>query len=292
MIGEIKDFFGLDMGSTHSFIDKVSQIVLNFGTLNIGDVIVGVITLLIIIFMPKLNKKIPASFVAIVVVTIGVVISQSIAGNSLTITTIGSTYGEIKAEFNFINFTGVTLPIWYDLIKPVLIITFLCAIESLLSAKIADSMTNTASNPNQELVGQGVATICSSLLGGLPATGAIARTAANIRSNAHSPLAGMFHAVFLLIIYLLLMPVVAYIPLASLAAVLVMVAVNMSNFKLFVKLTKFSVTDSLVLMATCLLTIFFDLSYGVLGRLALKFLLIIPYFKKPLKMEIVKIADM
>lgn len=283
MVGQLKDFLGLTVTTSgHSFVDKVSGYFSALGTTQIGALIVGIITLLLIIFIPKLNKKLPSAFIAITITTLGVFILQKATSSTLGIATIGSTYGDIKAEFNFIDFASFADVKWTKLITPVIVIAFLCAIESLLSATVADSMANTKSNPNQELVGQGVANIFSSLFGGLPATGAIARTAANIKGGAKSPLAGIFHAIFLLLMYLILMPIVKYIPLASLASVLIMVAVNMSNFKGFFRLMKFSVIDTIILIVTCLLTVFFDLTYGVIGGLILTVILMIPCFvKKP-----------
>lgn len=155
------------------------------------------------------------------------------------------------------------------LIAPACVIAFLCAIESLLSATVADGMTGTAHDPNQELVGQGVANIASAVMGGLPATGAIARTAASINNGAKSPLAGIFHAVFLLVMYVVLMPVVKFIPLTGLAAILITVSIRMANFPVFLRLIPFGVRDGIVLIVTCMLTVFFDLTYGVIGGFVL-----------------------
>ena len=147
-------------------------------------------------------------------------------------------------------------------------------------------MTNTAFDANQELVGQGVANICSSLLGGLPATGAIARTAAGIENGAKSPLTGVFHALFLLLLYFALMSVVKLIPLAVFSAILMSVAINMSRFKLFTRLTRFGVRDVIILIVTCVLTVAFDLTYGVLGGVAVTVLANVKNFKTGLKLSV------
>ena len=285
LFGQLKDFFGLTVPSSHTFIEKVSGYILNISTLQVGALLTGIATLTMIVFIPKINKNLPSSFIAIAISTVAVALLQALTGNTLGIATIGSTYGEIKAEINFIDLSAIANVRFENLIVPTFVIAFLCAIESLLSATVADSMANSKSNPNQELVGQGVANIFSSLLGGLPATGAIARTAANINSGAKSPLAGVFHSVFLLLMYILLMPIAQYIPLTSLAAVLITVAIKMSNFPLFVRMLKFSVRDTSILIVTCLLTVFFDLTYGVIGGLVLTVVLMIPYLVKPVTVD-------
>lgn len=285
LFGQLKDFLGLTTPSSHTFVEKLVGYVENIHTMQLGALITGVVTLAMIVLITKWNKKLPSAFIAIVTSTIVVALLQSITGKSLGIATIGSTFGEIKAEINFIDLSAIATVDFVKLVVPTVVIAFLCAIESLLSATVADSMANSKSNPNQELVGQGVANIFSAVCGGLPATGAIARTAANINSGAKSPLAGIFHAVFLLLMYLLLMPIAQYIPMTSLAAVLITVAVKMSNFPLFVRMLKFSVRDTIVLATTCLLTVFFDLTYGVIGGLVLTVLLMIPYLVKPVQFE-------
>jgi len=268
LFGQLKDFLGIDCAVKGEFIEKLIEYVNNISTISIASVIIGVFSLAIIIFLPKINKKIPASFVAIIAATL-LSLLLGVIDPSLSAETIGSKYGEIKGEFSFDHLGGFENVNFGAIIMPAIIIAFLCAIESLLSATVADEMADTKHNPNRELVGQGVANIVSSLMGGLPATGAIARTAANIDAGAASPISGMIHSVCLLVFYLLLMPVMQYIPLAALAAVLIMVAYKMSNFKLLYRLASFTKRDTAVLVVTFLLTIFFDLTYGVLGGLAL-----------------------
>jgi SulP family sulfate permease len=195
---------------------------------------------------------------------------NSFAGANIK--TIGSVYGKIEAGFYPPEFSAIGNINFGALIVPAIVIAFLCAIESLLSATVASGMTGDKFNPNQELIGQGAANIFSSLVGGLPATGAIARTAAGIENGARSPLTGMFHAVFVLIMYFALMGVMGYVPLTVFSAILISVAINMSRFPLFIKFAKFGVRDVIILIVTCVLTIVFDLTYGVLGGVAVTFI--------------------
>lgn len=290
IVGQIKDFLGLNyvnkvtseaLGS--ELIKKIELIINNISTIDWVTLGVAVFGFLIIILLPKLCKKIPAAFVALILCTGLTAILNAFAGTSIA--TIGSQFGKVEAGFNVIDFGAFGTINFGALIMPAIVIAFLCAIESLLSATVAAGMTNTTFNANQELFGQGVANICSSLLGGLPATGAIARTAASIENGAKSPLAGMFHAIFLLIFYFALMSVLQYIPLCVFAAILMSVAINMSRFKLFGKLTAFGVRDSIVLIVTCLLTVVFDLTYGVIGGVVITILANVMNFKKGLKIS-------
>lgn len=287
-IGQIKDFCGFNASGTEA-IHKLVSYVENIATFDFGTFIVGLVGLACVILLPKVNKKIPSAFVALIVCT-----GLTFAVNGLMggkVATIGSKYGDIKAGFFPIDFSSVSTINFGALIVPAIVIAFLCAIESLLSATVASGMTNTTFDTNQELVGQGVANICSSLVGGLPATGAIARTAASIENGARSPLAGVFHSVFVLILYFALMGVVKHIPLAVFSAILMSVAINMSRFPLFVKLAKFGIRDSIILFATCALTVIFDLTYGVLGGVALTFVLNIKNIKTGLKIEVEQVCE-
>lgn len=288
ILGQIKDFLGLTGGAAHvtglEAVDKVIGYANNIGTFNLATFGVGLVGLACVILLPKLSKKIPAAFVALIVCTGLTFLLNGVAGASVA--TIGSRYGEIKAGFFPIDFSFIGSVNFGALIVPAIVIAFLCAIESLLSATVASGMTGSTFNPNQELIGQGAANIFSSLLGGLPATGAIARTAASIENGAKSSLAGMFHAVFVLIMYFLLMGVVQYIPLSVFSAILTSVAINMSRFKLFSKLARFGVRDGIILLATCILTVLFDLTYGVLGGVALTLLLNVKGMKVGVKTEV------
>ena len=239
--------------------------------------------LISVIVIPKISKKIPSAFVALILCTGLTLIFNNLLGAEVA--TIGSTYGEVKAGFFPIDFSGIGSVKFSALIVPSIVIAFLCAIESLLSATVASGMTGVPYNANQELVGQGVANICSSLLGGLPATGAIARTAAGIENGAKTPLTGMFHAIFVLIMYFALMGVMQYIPLAVFSAILISVAINMSRFPLFIKLLRFGVRDVIVLVVTCVLTVVFDLTYGVLGGVLVTFIVNVKNLFKGVKIE-------
>ena len=230
LVGQIKDLCGFTSGGTEA-IEKIISYFENISSFNIATFGVGLVGLACVIIIPKINKKIPSAFVALILCTIITLIINQFAGTSVA--TIGSKYGDIRAGFFPIDFSSIESVKFSALIVPAIVIAFLCAIESLLSATVAAGMTNTSFNTNQELVGQGVANIFSSLLGGLPATGAIARTAAGIENGAKSPLTGVFHAVFVLLMYFALMDVVKYIPLCVFSAILISVAINMSRFKLF-----------------------------------------------------------
>ncbi len=276
LVGQLRDLTGLTMpaGTGGSFVAKLGGIIQGLGTTNLWALAVGVTTVILIYLLPKLSKKLPAAFCAVIVATLATLALNTWADAGIA--TIGSTYGDVKAEFYTIDFSGLGGVSYGKLIVPALVIAFLCAIESLLSATVADGMTGAEHDPNQELVGQGVANIASALCGGLPATGAIARTAAGINNGAKSPLTGVFHALFLLVMYLVLMPVMTFIPLTGLAAILITVAIHMANFPLFVRLATFGVRDGVVLLATFLLTVFFDLTYGVIGGFILCCVLNLP----------------
>ena len=282
LVGQLKDLCGFTASGTET-IEKLISYIQNIATFDLATFFVGGLGLLCVILIPKINKKIPSAFVALIVCTGATAILNSFAGAEVA--TIGSTYGEVKAGFFPIDFSGIGKVNFSALILPAIVIAFLCAIESLLSATVASGMTGAPFDANQELVGQGIANICSSLLGGLPATGAIARTAAAIENGAKSPLAGMFHAVFLLLMYFAFMGVIQYIPLAVFSAILISVSINMSRFPFFLKLASFGVRDSIILFSTCILTVLFDLTYGVLGGMALTFLLNIKNLKTGLKIE-------
>lgn len=263
IIGQIKDFCGLKNIQGAGSLEKVLSYIENISTFDLPTFIVGLIGFLIVFFLPKINKKIPSAFVAIIVCTLFTILFNDVLGKNVA--TLGSSFGDIKAEFYFIDFSIFSNVNFGKLIVPSLVIAFLCAIESLLSATVASGMTGTNFNSNQELMAQGIANIGSALCGGLPATGAIARTAAGIENGAKSPLTGMFHAVFVLIMYFALMGVVKYVPMAVFASILMGVAINMSRFPLFAKLLKFGIRDVIVLIFTCVITVIFDLTYGVIG---------------------------
>ncbi len=285
IIGQINDLGAFNVTGATEALHKLAGYFENIKNFDLATFGVGAIGLLCVFVLPKINKKIPSAFVALIVCTGATLILNGLLGANVA--TIGSKFGKIEAGFFPIDFSSIESVKFGALIVPSIVIAFLCAIESLLSATVAAGMTNSTFNPNQELMGQGIANIASSLLGGLPATGAIARTAAGIENGARSPLTGVFHALFLLVFYFALMSVVQYIPLAVFSAILISVAINMSRFKLFSKLCTFGVRDTSILLVTCLLTVIFDLTYGVLGGVALTLIINISNFKKGLKTEVI-----
>ena len=283
IIGQIKDLCGFSGTSGAEVIEKLVSYARNIGSFHLPTFIVGLIGFAIVFVLPKINKKIPAAFVALIACTLVTLLFNKVW--NLGVATIGSRYGDIKAEFYPVEFSLIKTVKIAKLIIPAIVIAFLCAIESLLSATVAGGMTGTDFNPNQELVGQGVANIFSLLLGGLPATGAIARTVAGIENGAKSPLTGVFHAIYMLAMYFLLMNVVKFIPMAVFASILMGVAINMSRFGLFFKLTKFGVRDVIVLVFSCVVTVVTDLTYGVLGGIATAILLNAKNIKNGAKVE-------
>ncbi len=287
IVGQIKDFLGLN-SSGSELIEKMVSYVQNITDFNWITFLIGCLGLAIILILNKINKKIPAAIIALITCTgVNLIITYTVG--DMGVQTIGSKYGEISAEFYPIDFSKIVDVNFGKIIIPSISIAFLCAIESLLSATVADGMAKTKHNPNQELIGQGIANIGSALLGGLPATGAIARTAANINAGAKSPLSGILHAIFILIMYFSLMSVLKFIPLAVFSSILITVAIHMCNFRLFFKLVKFSKRDSVIVLSTCLLTLFLDLIYGVIGGMIISVIINIPSLKKKIKIE--KIVD-
>ena len=282
LIGQIKDLCGFDATGTEA-VEKVVSYIENIGSFDLPTFFVGVLGLACVIGLPRISKKIPSAFVALILCTAASLLLNGFAGTEIA--TIGSRYGQVTAGFFPIDLGNISSLDFSALIVPALVIAFLCAIESLLSATVAAGMTGVPFDANQELIGQGGANIFSSLFGGLPATGAIARTAAAIENGARTPLAGMFHSVFILIMYFLLMDVVQYIPLAVFSAILISVAINMSRFRLFGKLMRFGRRDVTILLTTCVLTVLFDLTYGVIGGIALTFLLNIKNIRTGIRIE-------
>ncbi|HBN04266.1 MAG TPA: sodium-independent anion transporter [Bacteroidales bacterium] len=266
---QIKDFFGLtavgggELSVPSEFLSKWAVYFENFSTINPWATLLAVLTIVIIIVWQKFIKKIPGSIVAIIACTlIGMLLKNQFG---LDIETIGSKYPELsggsplpKPVTPNIDMHAVRL-----LISPAFTIAMLCAIESLLSAMVADGATGKKHHSNTELIGQGVANLVVPFFGGIPVTGAIARTMTNINNGGKTPVSGIVHAVFLLLIYLFLMPLAAYIPFACLAGILVVVAYNMSEWRNFKALLKNPVTDVIVLLVTFFLTVIFDLTIAI-----------------------------
>ncbi len=257
--GQIANFLGLTAIKRHEyFIDNVKEIVMYIGTINAYSVLTAVISLIIILITPKVLPKVPGALAGIVVSTLVATFffSEHVA-------TIATAYGQIPNTLPNFSIPNITLERIQLLIGPAFVIAMLGSIESLLSAVVADGMTNTKHNSNRELVGQGIANIVTPFFGGIPATGAIARTATNIKTGAVSPLSGVIHGVFVLVTLLVLAPFASHIPLASMAPVLMVVAWNMSEQKHFAHIIKLKSGDSIVLTITFLLTVFTSLTLAV-----------------------------
>ncbi len=261
-IGQIKDFCGLTYPIGTSAIetaDKVKAIVKNIATINPFAVITGVICLIILILWPKISKKIPGSLIAVLV---GILLVKFIPAFS-SVKTIGSLY-TISNKLPIPSIPHLSLDIVKDTLPNAFTIAVLAAIESLLSCVVADGMVNSKHRSNTELIGQGIGNIGSALFGGIPATGAIARTAANIKSGGRTPIAGIVHAIVLVLILVVLMPYAAWIPMPTIAAILFQVAYNMCQWKPFVKLCKTAPkSDIIVLVLTFVLTVVFDLVVAI-----------------------------
>ena len=258
VVGQIKDFLGLNMGAVPAeFLTKLVAYSHNLASISYITLAIGILALLIQIFWPKVSKKIPGSLVAIIVTTLLVAIFK------LPVKTIGDLY-TIKAGIPSFSMPVLSFSLVREMILPAFTIAMLAAIESLLSAVVSDGMIGSKHKSNAELVGQGVGNILSALFGGIPATGAIARTAANVKNGGRTPVAGMVHALTLLLILLFLMPYASYIPMSCLAAILIIVGYNMSGWRICVRMVKTAPkSDIAVLIITFLLTLFFDLVIAI-----------------------------
>ena len=258
VIGQLKDFFGLTFQhSPIETVEKLQECISTFGTLNVTALLIGILALAIQIIWPKFNAKIPVSLIA-VIVTAAVV---KMAG--LDVNTIGSLY-DISNKLPVPHLPVFDIGLVKNVLPDAFTIAILAAIESLLSCVVADGMIGDKHNPNVELVAQGAGNIASGIFGGIPATGAIARTAANIKNGGRSPIAGMVHAVVLVLILVVLMPYAALIPMPTIAAILFIVAYNMCGWREFVDLVKTSPkSDIAVLIITFALTVVFDLVVAI-----------------------------
>ena len=256
--GQLKDFFGLDMGAVPSeFIDKIGAYAQNIHTISPMTLSIGVLAILIQIFWSRVSQKIPGSLVAIIVTTVLVAVFN------MPVATIGDLY-TIKAGLPTFAIPEMSFELVKNLISPAFTIAVLASVESLLSCVVADGMIGGHHRSNAELVGQGVGNIFSAFFGGIPATGAIARTAANVKNGGRTPIAGIVHALTLLLILLFLMPYASMIPMSCLAGILIMVAYNMSGIKGFVHMLKTAPkSDIAVLIITFILTVVFDLVVAI-----------------------------
>jgi SulP family sulfate permease len=255
---QVKDFLGLSMGAVPAdFLAKWKAFFLNISSINIYAVAIAVATILIILLWPKVNKKIPGSLIAILITTAAVQFFH------LPVETIGSRFGVISSSIPAPEFPLPDFATFKKLIQPAFTIAMLGAIESLLSAVVADGMISGNHRSNTELIAQGTANIFSSLFGGIPATGAIARTATNVKNGGRTPVAGIVHAITLLIILLVAGSLASLIPIANLAGILVIVAYNMSEWKNFRSVLKGPKGDVLVLLLTFFLTVLIDLTVAI-----------------------------
>lgn len=260
---QIKDLLGLTIEELPAdFISKWGAYFTHFDTVDWPSAAVGLLSILLIALTPKVSKKVPGSLVAILVMTVAVYLLKTQAGIT-TVKTIGDYYPDIRAQIPALSVPDVTWQQVKMLFPTALTIAVLGAIESLLSATVADGVCGDHHDSNQELIGQGVANLCTPLFGGIPATGAIARTMTNINNGGRTPVAGLIHALVLLLIFLVLMPLAAYIPMACLAGVLVIVSYNMSGWRTFRELMKNPKSDITVLFITFLLTVVFDLTVAI-----------------------------
>ena len=273
---QVKDFLGLTIENLPSeFIPQWSAYFSHLNTFNPAEFLLSLGCLLIIIFWPKVTNKVPGSLIAIIVGTAASLLLANYAG--IEFATIGSKFPELA---NGIEIPKPTAPnITWDTVQsmfqPAFTIALLCAIESLLAAMVADGVTGKKHNSNTELIGQGIANIITPFFGGIPATGALARTMANINNGGKSPVAGIVHAIVLLLIFLFLMPYAVYIPLGCLAAILVMVAYNMSEWRTFKYLLKGDKSDVAVLLITFFLTVIIDLTVAIEVGLVLAIILFV-----------------
>ena len=271
LVGQIKDFFGLTYAAGVRPIETIEKIEANLaavGTFSWQALVVGAVCLAILIVYPKFEKRVPPSLIAVVV---GALMVAFIPGFDAGVYTIGDLY-TIPAGLPQVDFGAMDLSV--DKLVAVLpnavTIALLAGIESLLSCVVADGMIKSNHKPNAELVAQGIANVASVLFGGIPATGAIARTAANIKNGGRTPVAGMVHAVILLLVLLVLMPYAALIPMPTIAAILFMVAYNMSEWRLFVRIVKTSPWyDTAIMVLTFALTVIFDLVVAIVAGMVL-----------------------
>lgn len=259
---QIKDLFGLTLPSNPSdFIEKWGVYLQNFNTIDPWCALIGVASVVVIAVTPRFSKKIPGSLIAIILLTIVALLLKNFAG-VLSIETIGDRFS-ISNELPAAQVPDMNWETIKSLVSPAITIAILGAIESLLSATVADGVIGDHHDSNTELVAQGLANIASPLFGGIPATGAIARTMTNINNGGKTPVAGIIHAVVLLLIFLFLMPLAKYIPMACLAGVLVVVSYGMCGWRSFLELMKNPKSDVTVLLITFFLTIIFDLTIAI-----------------------------
>ncbi len=270
LIGQLKDFFGLSYPEgtvTIETMDKIKAVAVNFGTLNPYALLIGAISLAILIVWPKISEKIPGSLIAVIV---GILIVKF---SGMPVNTIGDLY-TISNKLPTFHMPVISMASVRAVASDGFTIAILAAIESLLSCVVADSMINSHHRSNMELIAQGCGNIGSALFGGIPATGAIARTAANIKNGGRTPVAGIVHSIVLVLVLVILMPYAALIPMPTIAAILFIVAYNMCQWRTFVHLCKTAPkSDIIVLVTTFILTVAFDLVIAIEVGMALALIL-------------------
>lgn len=255
---QVKDFLGLNISEVPAeFISKWKCYFENISSISVWSLVIGVLCVLIMVFWPKVNKTIPGSMIALIVATLLVKFLN------LPVETIGSRFTEISSTIPAPSFPKIDINTINKLFSPAMTIAILAALESLLSAVVADGMIKDNHDSNMELIAQGTANIVSGLFGGIPATGAIARTAANVKSGGKSPISGIVHSITLLLTMLILMPLAKLIPMTCLAAILAVVSYNMSEWRTFKALLKAPKSDVIVLIITFTCTVVFDLVVAI-----------------------------
>lgn len=259
---QVKDFFGMQIEKVPSdFVEKWICYANNVSTIDLWSLFIGMLSLVTIIVLPRISKKIPGSLIAIILTTIVALVLRNYLGIT-SIETIGDRFS-ISSDMPGADVPELSWLTMKGLVQPALTIALLGAIESLLSATVADGVIGDRHNSNNELIGQGIANLVTPIFGGIPATGAIARTMTNINNGGRTPVAGIIHAVVLLLIFLFLMPLAKYIPMACLAGILVMVSYNMCGIPSFLGILRNPKSDITVLLVTFFLTIIFDLTIAI-----------------------------
>ncbi len=261
---QMPDFFGLTISENvpGDFIGKWEVYIRNFNTIDLPTLLTGIVSLAILILTPKISKRMPGALTAIVVVTVGVWLLNRYAGIE-GIQTIGDRFGNLSGTFPAPHAIGLNMESVNLLLPSAFTIAMLGAIESLLSATVADGRTGDRTNCNTELIGQGIANVTVPFFGGIPVTGAIARTMTNITNGGKTPVAGIIHSVVLLLIFLFAMPLINLVPMSCLAAVLIMVSYNMSGWRTVVGIANNPKGDIAVLIVTFLLTVIFNLTIAI-----------------------------
>ena len=260
---QVNDFFGLGLKDLPGeFISKWGVYFRNFGNIDLPTLGVALLSLAIIIVTPKISKRLPGALMAIIIVTAIVYLMKSYLPG-VAIDTIGDRFGAMSTDIPEVHGFTLTMANINMLLPSAFTIAVLGAIESLLSATVADGVTGSRTSTNTELIGQGLANVVVPFFGGIPVTGAIARTMTNITNGGRTPVAGVVHAVVLLLIFIFLMPLINYVPMACLAAVLVVVSYNMSGWCTIVGLFKAPKSDISVMAVTFLLTVVFDLTIAI-----------------------------